>query len=643
MVVTEVLESSEHPTLILCRAFEQHKVLDRLVTSNNKRYIVASDDIRVHHLLAPYPNVIGPLWIVQMDTVYSVAESVITVIKEVNDWLRYESGCHPAIRDLIDWPMHCEGGATSQRILDFLLLEKSYESLITTAKLAEVIIINDSVSTWENELIIAIARKHKIPVKILGVTPLKNWLRKNIWRHIKPLAVALFRTSQVLKVKLKCILSTRSPKDDSGLVAIQLVSSSKNHQNHTKVLARALRDEGLDPIIIGWRLGVSASDLTTEGFKLIELEQSVRLPDLILAWCRILISRWRAGFRLGVLSITDNFCANPQVLKNILARSVLDFYFNELLDRAMLKSASSRYFTYHKVQALRPHSLVLPYGSIFFREFRRALPNAQVFIHGGWPYNIHEPITDKEAPIPRNQVMFFACSDLHRRILIDKGFRMENVIVTGLHWVESIMAFSCNTTKRKSRETLGLPEGEWFVLLDASTTLLGYHTAQERQLILNMMLNFAQLNSNCILIIKPHPMSKGTIIKQLVAEYALPNVRLIEAGVLPYDVINASDLLITKTSTMAIEAMYLDVPTIGVVLDNEPNWRVYEEGVEYESSLHGLKIRLQALLDSRLKRKSWCEEMRERQRFYFENHGIRPSDNPSRDVAIAVKNELVIL
>lgn len=577
MVVSETLQDCEHPTLILCRSLGQYKSLLRLVASTDKRYLVASDDIRVHNLLAHNPNIIQVLWISQMDTIYSVSESVIKVIKEVNNWLKYESGCHPAIQDLIYWPMHCEGGSTSQLVLDFLLLEKSYESLITKYKLAELIIISDSATTWEHELLIEIARKNKLQVKILEVALLKNWLCKNIWLNIKPLIVALYRTSQILKIKLKCILTARI-KDSAGLIAIQLVSGSKNHQNNSKVLSRALRDECLDPIIIGWRLGASASDLKSEGFKFAELEQSVRISDLFLTWYRILTSRWRARGRLSVFPHTNSPGKNPQVMKNILARSALDFYFNDLLDRVLLKNASSRYFTSHKAMALRPHSLVLPHGSIVFREFRRALPDAPVFIQGGWPYNIHEPITNEEVPIPRNQVTFFACSSLHRKILIDKGFCVENVIVTGLQWLESIMTFSHNTTKRRSREKIGLQEGEWYVLLDSSSTLPGYQTAQEQQKILNMMLNFARLNSKCILMIKSHPTSQDAIIQKLVVEYALPNVKLIESGILPYDAINASDLLITKISTMAIEAMYLNVPTIGIILDNEPSWKVYEGG-----------------------------------------------------------------
>jgi hypothetical protein len=626
--------------LLICREFDQSHCLAEIVESSEKRFVVASDDIRVHKLAGIYPNVADTVWMSQMDSIFSVSNEVIAIINAVNDWYKAVAGGHRSIKDLLYWPMHCEGGPTSQRVLDFLLLERSYELLIATQNPAEIIIINDPVTTWENELLIAIAHKREIQVRVVGILLIKQWLRKNIWLHIRPFAVGVFKTFQIVKAKSQWALQTRSAGDDSGVVAIQLASSSKNHQNHTKVLARALRDEGLDPIILGWQLGASAGDLKHEGFKFINLEQGVRLADVLLVWYRVLISRWLAGRRIKPLLRGSILCANPQVLQSTLARSVLDFYFSELLQRALLKCASRRYFISHKVSALRPHSLILPVSAILFREFRRALPHAVVFINGGWPYNLPEPITDSEAPIPRNQVVFCACSDLHRKSLIDKGFRSENVIVTGLHWVESIMDFAQQTTKQQSRATLGLPIAKWFVLLDVNATLLGYQAAQEQQSVLSMVLDFAKTNPDCFIMVKPHPGSQDHIVGQLIAEYALPNVKMIEKAVLPYNVLNAADLLITKVSTLAIEAMYLNVPTIGIVLDNETFWEVYQNGIEYQRSVADLQVRLRTLLDDRERMLSWNEEMKVRQRYFLNSHGILSSHNTSRNVVLALKNKL---
>jgi hypothetical protein len=626
--------------LLICREFDQSHCLAKIVESSEKRFVVASDDIRIHKLAEKYPNVADTVWMSQMDSVYSVSNGVIAIIDAVNDWYKTVAGGHQSIEDLLYWPMHCEGGATGQRVLDFLLLEKSYEALIATQSPAEIIIINDPVTTWENKLLIAIAHKQEIPARVVQVLPIMQLLRKNIWLRIRPFAVGVYRTFQIFKVKCKRVLSTGSVEDDSGVVAIQLVSSSKSHQNHTKVLARALRDEELDPIILGWQLGASSGDLKHEGFKVIDLERGIQLFDVLLVWYRVLISRWLAGRRIKSLLQGSILCANPLVLQSTLARSVLDFYLNELLQRAFLKCAGLRYFSSHTVSALRLHSLVLPESAILFREFRRALPQAVIFIHGGWPYNLPEPITDREEPIPRNQVVFCACSELHRKVLIDKGFRSENVNVTGLHWVESIIAFAQQTTKQQSRAILGVPDAKWFVLLDVNATLLGYQTAQEQQSVLNMVLDFAKVNPDCFIMVKPHPGSQDQTVGPLIAQYALPNVKLIEKTSLPYNALNAADLLITKISTLALEAMYLNVPTIGIILDDETSWEVYQNGIEYQHSVPDLQVRLRTLLCEREITLSWQEEMKVRQRYFFKSHGISSSNDTSRDVVLALKNKL---
>lgn len=637
MVSLENLEPVELPILIICRHLQQSDQLLRAISCSKKRYIVASDDIRIHHLAASHPNVERVSWICQMDTLFTLSDKVVAIIDSVNNWFKNESNGHSFINDLLFWPKHCEGGATSQIVLDFLLVEKSYEALFDLERLGGVLIINDATATWENDILLGIARQRDMPAKVIGRLFLKSWLRKYLWLQIRPFAVAVFRTLMVLRVYIRHFKLPRHCKDDmSGHVAIQLVGSSKNHQNHTKELADALRGENLDPIVLGWQLYDSAGDLQNNGFKVAELERCLRLCDIFSAWHLVIRSRWRSRRAIRTLLSSNNHSTNPQVLNRTLGRLVKHFYFNELLSRVLLKSASRRYFADHEVSALRPWTQILPEGIILYNEFRRTLPDAIVFNQGGWPYNLPQPIADSNMPIPQSQVTYFACSDLHRKILINKGFRSKNVVVTGLHWVSSINIFA-QTTKQQSRVEIGLPAAKWYVLLDINVVLQGYQTAQEQFTILSMMLLFAKANSDCFLMIKPHPTSQDPIVGQLITECALTNVKLIEKSDLPYHAINAADLLITKISTMAIEAMYLDVPTIGIVLDNEQAWEVYGKGVEYQHTLYGLQSRLQTLVDNPIIRLRWQEEMKVRQRDFFSEHGISSLHNPAHCVALNLK------
>jgi hypothetical protein len=626
--------------LIICRDYLQKNVLIKLISTSQNSYIVASDDYRIHRLVENHPNVCEVCWLSQMNTIYSISEEVVNIIKQVNEWYKDEKHANLFIYELLYWVMHIEGGITSQRVCDFLLTEKSYEAIFNAKNPDKVIIIRNFKTRWENNLIIAIARKRNLQVSFAASFSLVQYLRNRLWLRIRPFAIGAYQTAQIVNTKLRSLIKLKSIMNESGEVGIQLVSSSKNHQNHTKVLARALRAEGLDPIILGWQLGTSAADLRKEGFKLTELEREIRFVDLILVWYRILIAYFSARRRIKTLMLNCNYCANGQVLRSTLSKSVLDFYFCELPSRAFFKCAALKYAKKHSMRALRPHSLVLPEGVILFREIRRLMPKALVFMQGGWPYNIPEPITDSETPIPRSQVTFFACSGLHRQILIDKGFQAKSVFITGLHWVESVLSFGKRNTKLQSRETLSLPKADWFILLDVNYVLLGYFTEQEQITVLNIVLNFAQENANCCLMIKPHPGSNAQIVKELIDAISLPNITMINKADMPYHALNAADVLITKVSTLAVEAMYLDVPTIGVILDYEPNWKVYGNGVEYEYSILNLKTRLKKLLDNRAIRQAWCVEMRERQRSYLESHNFKLSNNPTKNLAITLKNKL---
>ncbi len=642
MVSLENLEPVELPILIICRHLQQSDQLLREISCSKKRYIVASDDIRIHRLAASHPNVERVSWICQMDTLFKVSDKVVAIIDSVNNWYKNEANGHSFINDLLFWPKHCEGGAASQIVLDFLLLEKSYEALFDLERLGGILIINDATATWENDILLGIAHQREVPAKVIGRLFLKSWLRKYLWLQIRPFAVAVFRTLMVLRVYVRYFKLPRHCKDDmSGHVAIQLVGSSKNHHNHTKELAEALRGENLDPIILGWQLYDSAGDLQNNGFKVAVLERYLRLCDIFSAWHLVISSRWRSRRAIRTLLSSNNHSTNPQVLNRTLGRLVKHFYFNELLSRVLLKSASRRYFANHEVSALRPWTQILPEGIILYNEFRRILPDAIVFNQGGWPYNLPQPIADSNMPIPQSQVTYFACSDLHRKILINKGFCSKNVIVSGLHWGASIRSFA-KTSKQESRGKLNLSDARMFILLDTNSVLLGYQTAQEQISILSMMLSFAKKNPDCLLMIKPHPSSMDSIVNELIIESALENVILIEKSDLPYHAINAADILITKISTMALEAMFLNVPTIGAVLDGERAWEIYGDAVEYQRSLPGLQLRLQELIDNSSFALDWQREMRLRHRCFFKEHGIPLADNPSQAVAMSIKERIIM-
>ncbi len=627
--------------LIVCRDLGGLKAMQSEAAGFQSGVVVVSDDPRVQKAASESIAVADVAFLEKMESYYCVSDDVIDIIRQINHWLE-SLGEESAIpKDLLYWVMHCEGGDTSQRVLDVLLLMRSYEDLVDRYHPHEIVLIRSVNPSWEDDLLLAFAGSVGIGARLSGRLGFSGWFHHRVWLRWRPVAVGVYLTVKIVQVKLANLLRRQFSVENEKSVIVQLVSSSKTHLNHTRPLVKALNSVSLHAMVLGWRLGESAALLRSDGIAVVELETWVTLRDLISGWLRTLRSWRRARANSSVFLTDGQRVSKSELFRGILFKAMRSFYLSELVGGYYLQSAARRFFHQFQPRALRPHSLVLPDGVIPYREIRKIDKNFLTFIQGGWPYNFPEPITDCESPIPKDKVVFCSCGKLHRDILQEKGFLQNNLHITGLHWIEPITEFKRKFSKTDSREALGLnPHAEMYALYDPSSVLRGYLSSQERYLVLQSILTFAEKNPRLQLMIKPHPTHRVGVLEALVSERSLPNVRLIDQSLLPYHALNAADILVFRFSTLAIEAMFMSVPALGILLNNEENFKCYGSAVEYCSDLPSMQARLQALIDDPKYRQKWIDDLRARQSVYFENHGLVSSGNPAQSVADIVLSRL---
>ena len=77
----------EQTVLVVCRGLSEIDLLQRFQPHPDCRYVVASDDIRVHLEKEKYPWVETVCYLEQMESLYPVAADVIKFIEPVNNWL----------------------------------------------------------------------------------------------------------------------------------------------------------------------------------------------------------------------------------------------------------------------------------------------------------------------------------------------------------------------------------------------------------------------------------------------------------------------------------------------------------------------------------------------------------------------------
>ena len=155
--------------LIICRTLEETKLLSRVKINQGNNYVIASEDIRVHKKLKRCKWVETVCFIEKTESCYSVAEDVVNFLEIINKWLESLGDNQRGIpKELLFWVRHVEGGMTTQRIQDMLLLIRSYFYLIENYKISKIIILSNSSTYWEDSILCQTARVRNIDIQIIG-------------------------------------------------------------------------------------------------------------------------------------------------------------------------------------------------------------------------------------------------------------------------------------------------------------------------------------------------------------------------------------------------------------------------------------------------------------------------------------------
>jgi hypothetical protein len=170
---------SDTPVLLVCRSLSEIHVLQRFQPQAGCRYIVASDDLRLHLEVKKYPWVAEVCYLEQMESFFVVASDVITYLALINQWLEALGNDPRGIpKELLFWIRHCEGGKTTQRLQDLLLLIRSYQYLLDTYHITSIIILSHPAAAWEDDILIKVGQQRGVKVRIIGRFSLKFFKEK---------------------------------------------------------------------------------------------------------------------------------------------------------------------------------------------------------------------------------------------------------------------------------------------------------------------------------------------------------------------------------------------------------------------------------------------------------------------------------
>ena len=393
----------------------------------------------------------------------------------------------------------------------------------------------------------------------------------------------------------------------------------RQHIGNIVPLMKALKKRGYSPVALHWRASKARETIQQEGLGAAELETFCPGAALWSAPFRVWRTWRQASRRRHEFFGHGDLHYGDIPLGPLLWPSMQAFFWEEMAQRYRLQQAAKQYFAGHTPKAMRVWGGgVLPEGAIVLKS----LKDNQKPLNFFWIMNyFDDPYMLNYAAID----LFLASGDSQKKYLEKVGVPARRIVSVGLSRYDHLADFQKDYSPFQSRAYLNIPQDfQNYILFDSNYPLRGYLTIQELSLVTNALLNFAREHPSVALMIKPHPAHRHDWLEDFIDYFSLPNVYLIDKNMLPFHALNAADLLITKFSTIALEAMLFKRPVVSILLDGGERFRIYGDAVECANSVEALHEILTMMVgDASRRANPWVKNQLENQakflKYYFGN------------------------
>ncbi len=612
--------------LIICRKPSRLAALRRFRPRRGERYIVASDDMAVHHAAAQFPWIQEVCWIERMESCYQVADEVIRIWKALNGWLETLAEGAGGSPGLLHWTLFTEGGDTTRRLQDTLLLIRSYLFLFVSYQVDEVRLRHDP-ENWEDLVLMETARSRSIPIRRMRF--LRTWAEALLKRMRRPSPA---RSSASEKVSLPL----QPPEGIDGEIVFQLCSPEEKHVENIIPVMEALHRKGARPSALTWRAKEGAEKVRRQGLPARELEDFLPpgAEEEGLRLEQILLTASEKSFK--ILSRNPQLRYEDVPLAEILRPVIRRFIKAETAERYLLGRAAGEYFRRNRPAAFKIWGgLSLIEGAVVLASIN---PSCRPMVFEYWVGMACEGPYYPEHPAD----LYLLVGDIQEELMIRNGVAPGKIAKVGQGRYDHLEEWSRKHDAASSRAILNIPEGyDFHIFYDPSLVLRGYLSSQEYALMTHALLRFVKKHPRVALILKPHPGHYPGALEEIISVYSLPNLFQVGKDLLPYHALNAADVIVTKLSTIGIEAMRLGRPVVCAVLDGEERWRfMFQEGAFFADRMSILETLLENLAGDPVFRAEWTEERRRSQTAFLRKYFTEPTEPCAVAAATAILSRL---
>lgn len=630
------MDRKDKTILIVCRGPKGLKALQKVALPSARRCVLASDDFQVRSWAQEHGLEVS--WLEQVQSFYQVAPEVLRITEEINAWFQEQAGRLWFVRPLahlLFWTRHVEGGLTSQKIQDLLLLINSYCHLLELYSPDEVLLFVEPGFVWEDLILDQVVK-----VAGLSLTRERCLSLSGLWSRIaagKDLLRFPYHLFHVCWIRLhnRCLTARSGPGALQAReeVHFQLCSSAWKHVQNILPLMQALRKAGLQPVAVCWHssdrfsLPRGAEQIRAQGFKAVELE-------CCLSWTELFSSFWKsfcfALYLLGGCRKKDFFSKSELTFRGVSLQPalwpyLLLFAVTEFGQRIRLFWSLKRFYQQAAPLAFKLYGGVsLAEGSLAWQVLS-AREEPPLFFNYWLGNAIDWPYGPEQEPVD----LFLASGQLQKD-LVRKNLRipLSKIAVVGQSRYDHLLEFKARSSREKSLQSLGIgAEFAHYLFFDSGMILRGFMSASEQLQTLEALLVFASTHKDVALLIKPHPGHHPGQLEDLVRHFGLENCLLIDKNVSPYPGLEIADLLVTKFSTLGLEAMFFKTGVLSLILDGDRRWKCFGEAAEYFFDLNTCLDFLERFCSDPAFKKDWLKTQWDKQRSFLQQM-LGPGQEP---------------
>jgi hypothetical protein len=626
-------------TLLICRAVDDLRLIDEVYGKTSNDLIVASDSVQVQDILKNDSRIKGATYIDQMHSVFSVMDSVLSIRELVNDWLSEQSPETP--RFFLDWIKHAEGGWTTQRIQDALLLIDSYSKIIDTYNVVEVSFVRRIETEFEDGILRQTASSRKIGIcefkplsyeisKAFDLTEFHKTALGKVLSVSLPagLYYLILKTRLFYKV-LKYKIFTRRGRLPSDLSKVVFIAESNHDKaiNDIIVLSKEFKKhEGFLPVGLLWNGNSGRKKVMRSGITAYNLESWFPLSLTQRVCSSYSKTRKRILKNIAEFERLDNLKYRNVDLGKILLVSMRRFIEDDLLKRFVMYYSAENFFSKNYPCVFRSRGDfrldldIMCYESLKKAQLRNSIfPFIFTYQQGadlGVEY-YGKPAIDAID-------LYFVWGEVERR-LNDRAFNKTETILGSS--IFSSFFVNGEVSRDESLNILGIPNPRRFVCLYVSSFVAnGLFSSHESSLMLSALISYANRNRRITLLVKPHPSEDTKLIYSIIRNHSVSsNVEVLDKSLPIFHCVNVADLVIHKHSTVAYEAMRIGRPVICFSMDREKRFlELWKESCDLFYDSESLVSFLDDITQSDERFDYWARKRRKIQREYISKRIYRP-------------------